>query len=216
MDYRHPSEIMAEIAAATPSFAGVSYEKLDTLGSIQWPCTAEAPEGTPVMHVDGFTRGRGEFVITEFVPTEERTGPRFPLLLTTGRILSQYNVGAQTRRTDNVVWHAEDRLEIHPHDAEDRGIAEGDLVRLASRAGQTTLRALVTARVAPGVVYATFHHPDTQANVVTTEFSDWATNCPEYKVTAVQVSPSNGPTEWQRAAAGVRRQGFEIARTPAE
>jgi formate dehydrogenase major subunit len=195
--YSHPSEIMDEIAATTPSFAGVSYEKLDALGSVQWPCNEKAPEGTPVMHSAGFVRGQGLFMITEYVPTDEKTGPRFPLLLTTGRILSQYNVGAQTRRTANVVWHDEDVLEIHPHDAENRGLRDGDWVRLASRAGETTLRARITDRVAPGVVYTTFHHPLTQANVVTSEYSDWATNCPEYKVTAVQVAPSNGPSEWQ-------------------
>jgi formate dehydrogenase major subunit len=188
---------MDEIALTTPSFAGVSYEKLETMGSVQWPCNEKAPEGTPLMHVDGFVRGRGKFVVTPYVATEERTGPRFPLLLTTGRILSQYNVGAQTRRTSNVVWHEEDRLEIHPHDAEQRGIRDGDYVRLASRSGETTLHALITDRVAPGVVYTTFPPPDTQANVITTDFSDWATNCPEYKVTAVQVSPSNGPSQWQ-------------------
>jgi len=199
MTYTHPSEIMAEIAALTPSFAGVTFDKLDALGSIQWPCNEAAPKGTPVMHVNGFVRGKGNFVLTEYIPTDEKTGPRFPLLLTTGRILSQYNVGAQTRRTKNVVWHREDRLEIHPHDAEERGIRDGDWVKLASRSGATSLRALLTDRVAPGVVYTTFHHPDTQANVVTTEYSDWATNCPEYKVTAVQVSPSNGPSDWQNA-----------------
>ncbi|MBN9073206.1 MAG: formate dehydrogenase subunit alpha [Rhizobiales bacterium] len=197
-NYTHPSQIMDEIAATTPTFAGVSYALLDREGSVQWPCNEKAPLGTPIMHVDAIVRGKGNFVRTEYVATDEKTGPRFPLLLTTGRILSQYNVGAQTRRTENVVWHAEDRLEIHPHDAEQRGIRDGDWVRLRSRAGETTLRALITDRVAPGVVYTTFHHPDTQANVVTTDFSDWATNCPEYKVTAVQVSPSNGPTEWQR------------------
>jgi formate dehydrogenase major subunit len=149
------------------------------------------------MHVGGFVRGKGRFVVTEFVPTTERTNRSFPLILTTGRILSQYNVGAQTRRTANTVWHAEDRLEIHPHDAEQRGIREGDLVKLASRTGETALHATLTDRVAPGVVYTTFHHPTTQANVVTTDYSDWATNCPEYKVTAVQVSKTNGPTIWQ-------------------
>ncbi|MFN3294163.1 MAG: formate dehydrogenase subunit alpha, partial [Gemmobacter sp.] len=114
--YTHPSQIMDEIAATTPSFAGVSYERLEELGSVQWPCNDKAPEGTPMMHIDGFVRGRGKFIRTEYVATDERTGPRFPLLLTTGRILSQYNVGAQTRRTANVVWHDEDVLEIHPHD----------------------------------------------------------------------------------------------------
>jgi formate dehydrogenase major subunit len=195
--YTHPSQIMDEIALTTPSFAGVSYERLEELGSVQWPCNEKAPEGTPLMHIDGFMRGKGKFIRTEYVATDEKTGPRFPLLLTTGRILSQYNVGAQTRRTANVVWHDADLLEIHPHDAEVRGISEGNWVRLASRSGETTLRATLTDRVSPGVVYTTFHHPDTQANVITTDFSDWATNCPEYKVTAVQISPSNGPTDWQ-------------------
>ncbi|MDR4306545.1 formate dehydrogenase subunit alpha [Chelatococcus sambhunathii] len=197
MDYSHPSEIMDEVAASTPSFAGVSFKRLEELGSIQWPCNEKAPEGTPTMHIGGFVRGKGNFVITEYVGTDEKVGPRFPLLLTTGRILSQYNVGAQTRRTENSRWHEEDRLEIHPVDAEDRGIRDGDWVTLRSRAGETSLRALITDRVAPGVVYTTFHHPNTQANVITTDFSDWATNCPEYKVTAVQVAPSNGPSAWQ-------------------
>ena len=208
--YTHPSQIMDEIAMTTPSFAGVSYEKLDTLGSVQWPCNEAAPEGTPLMHVEGFVRGRGHFINTEYIATDERTGPRFPLLLTTGRILSQYNVGAQTRRTANVVWHAEDLLEIHPHDAELRGIKDGSWVRLASRSGDTTLRATLTDRVGPGVVYTTFHHPDTQANVITTDYSDWATNCPEYKVTAVQVSPSNGPSEWQEDYAAQAKQSRRI------
>jgi formate dehydrogenase major subunit len=195
--YTNPSEIMDEIARLTPSFAGVSYDKLDRDGSVQWPCNEAAPDGMPIMHIDGFARGKGKFVITEYVPTDEKVGPRFPLLLTTGRILSQYNVGAQTRRTENSRWHEEDVLEIHPHDAETRGVRDGDWVKVQSRAGETTLRAQVTERVAPGVVYTTFHHPMTQANVVTTDNSDWATNCPEYKVTAVQISTSNGPTEWQ-------------------
>ncbi|GAA2091702.1 formate dehydrogenase subunit alpha [Actinomadura alba] len=187
MHYDHSREIMDEIAATTPTFAGVSFDKLDKLGSVQWPCNESAPEGTPIMHVGQFVRGRGHFVQTAFVPTEERSTRRFPLILTTGRILSQYNVGAQTRRTANVVWHPEDLLEIHPHDAEVRGISDGDTVSLASRVGETTLRARIVDRMPVGVVYTTFHHPVTGANVVTTENSDWATNCPEYKVTAVQV-----------------------------
>ena len=214
MHYNHPSEIMDEIARLTPTFAGVSFKRIEELGSIQWPCNEKAPEGTPVMHVGTFVRGRGRFLRTEYVASDEKVGPRFPLLLTTGRILTQYNVGAQTRRTDNVVWHEEDRLEIPPHDAEQRGVRDGDWVKLVSRAGETTLRALITERVAPGVVYTTFHHPNTQANVVTTDFSDWATNCPEYKVTAVQISPSNGPTAWQEDYNSVTRQNRRIA--PAE
>ncbi|KRA80626.1 formate dehydrogenase subunit alpha [Altererythrobacter sp. Root672] len=195
--YTHPSQILDEIARLTPTFAGVSWDRLDREGSLQWPVNEKFPEGAPIMHVDGFVRGKGKFVVTEYVPTDEKTGPRFPLLLTTGRILSQYNVGAQTRRTDNVLWHQEDLLEMHPSDAENRGLKTDDWAKLTSRSGETTLRVLVTDRVAPGVVYTTFHHPATQANVVTTDFSDWATNCPEYKVTAVQIMPSNGPSEWQ-------------------
>jgi formate dehydrogenase major subunit len=198
MHYQHPSEIMAEIAALTPTFTGVSYEKLDQLGSIQWPCNAAAPTGTPTMHVDHFVRGKGKFFVTEYVPTSERSTSRFPLLLTTGRVLSQYNVGAQTRRTQNVVWHDEDRLEIHPDDAEARGIATDDWVGITSRAGETVLRANVTERMQRGVVYTTFHFAESGANVVTTENSDWATNCPEYKVTAVQVMKVMRPSEWQR------------------
>jgi len=220
MSYSHPSEIMDEIARLTPTFAGVSFKRIDELGSIQWPCNDKAPEGTPIMHIGTFVRGKGNFIVTGYVPTDEKVGPRFPLLLTTGRILSQYNVGAQTRRTDNVVWHEEDRLEIHPHDAEERGVRDGDWVRLASRSGETTLRAKITERVAPGVVYTTFHHPNTQANVVTTDYSDWATNCPEYKVTAVQISRSNGPTEWQESyrdlAEKSRRIAVKVPATAAE
>ena len=197
MTYAHPSEIMDEIAALTPSFSGVSYRKLDELGSIQWPCNEAAPEGTPMMHVERFVRGMGRFMLTTYVPTEERTGARFPLILTTGRILSQYNVGAQTRRTENSRWHEEDVLEIHPFDAELRGVNDGDLVALASRSGDIALKARISERMQPGVVYTTFHHAKTGANVITTDYSDWATNCPEFKVTAVQVRKTNRPSDWQ-------------------
>ena len=198
MNYKHPSEIMDEIARLTPTFTGVSYERIDELESIQWPCNDEAPEGTPVMHVDEFVRGKGNFVVTEYVPTEERTTGKYPLILTTGRILSQYNVGAQTRRTPNNAWHSEDRLELHPHDAEQRGIKDGDWVGITSRAGETVLQARITERMQPGVVYTTFHFPESGANVITTDNSDWATNCPEYKVTAVQVSLVSQPSTWQK------------------
>jgi len=210
MHYSHPSEIMAEIARLTPTFAGVTYEKLDQLGSVQWPCNDKAPEGTPIMHIGGFVRGKGRFMITEFIPTDERTSAKFPLLLTTGRILTQYNVGAQTARTENNVWHPEDILEINPHDAEERGIREGDRVSLTSRAGETTLHAHLTERVQPGVVYTTFHHGFTGANVVTTEFSDWATNCPEYKVTAVEVALAMRISEWQKQYLETRKQTTQI------
>ncbi|WP_369809210.1 formate dehydrogenase subunit alpha [Oceanicoccus sp. KOV_DT_Chl] len=197
MNYSHPSEIMDEIASLTPTFSGVSYKRIDEQGSLQWPCNDQTPQGTPIMHVDEFVRGKGYFAITEYVATNEKVTKRFPLLLTTGRILSQYNVGAQTRRTANSDWHSQDVLEVHPHDAEDRGILNGDRVSVVSRAGETVLTALLTDRVQPGVIYTTFHHPETGANVITTDNSDWATNCPEYKVTAVDIKKVTGISRWQ-------------------
>ena len=197
MNFNSESEIMDEIALLVPTFRNVSHEFLDRFGSVQWPCNEKAPTGTPIMHIDNFVRGKGLFVETDYVATEEKTTRKFPLILTTGRTLSQYNVGAQTRRTENIVWYHEDLLEIHPHDAETRGIKEGDRISLASRKGDITLTAKITERVQPGVVYTTFHDPETGANVVTTEHSDWATNCPEYKVTAVQVTPATHRSKWQ-------------------
>ena len=211
MHYRHPEEIMQEIAELTPTFRSVSYEKIDRLGSVQWPCNEDTDEaGTSVMHVDRFVRGKGRFINTQYVASDEKVTRKYPLLLTTGRILSQYNVGAQTRRTPNNLWHDEDRLEIHPHDAEDRGVNEGDWVGIESRAGQTVLRATVTERVQPGVVYTTFHFPESGANVITTDSSDWATNCPEYKVTAVQVMPVAQPSSWQKEYAAFNRRQLDL------
>ena len=198
MNYASASEILDEIAELTPSFKGVSWAKLRELGSIQWPCNDEHPTGTPIMHVNEFVRGKGKFWLTEYVPTDERVNQRFPLILTTGRILSQYNVGAQTRRTENSSWHQEDLLEIHPQDAETRGLTDGDKVNIKSRAGQTALSCHVTERVQPGVVYTTFHHPWSGANVITTDNSDWATNCPEFKVTAVEISLAVEDSDWQK------------------
>jgi formate dehydrogenase major subunit len=210
MNYRHASEIMDEIARLTPTFTGISFDKIDELGSIQWPCNDAHPRGTPTMHVGEFVRGKGRFLVTEYVPTTEKVNAKYPLILTTGRILSQYNVGAQTRRTANVKWHAEDILEIHPHDAEERGIKDGDWVGIQSRAGDTVLHALVSERMQPGVVYTTFHFPGSGANVITTENSDWATNCPEYKVTAVQVARVSQPSEWQKRHAAFSQQQQDL------
>jgi len=211
MEYKHASDIMDEIAKLTPTFTGVSYQKLDELGSIQWPCNEEHPLGTPTMHIDEFVRGKGKFIITEYVPTSEKVTKKFPLILTTGRILSQYNVGAQTRRTKNAAWHDEDVVEIHPHDAEERGIQSGDWVGIVSRAGETVLRAHITDRVQPGVIYTTFHHPESGANVITTDNSDWATNCPEFKVTAVQVSKVTQLSDWQKQYQHFSEEQIEFA-----
>ena len=197
MHYDHPSQIMDEIARLTPTFSGVSFARIDELGSIQWPCNELAPGGTPTLHEATFTRGLGRFMLTPYVPSHERSNDKYPLILTTGRILSQYNVGAQTRRTLNTAWHQEDILEIHAHDAQTRGVVDGDWVGIKSRAGETVLRAQVSEAMQPGVVYTTFHFPESGANVITSEHSDWATNCPEYKVTAVQVVKVTHPSAWQ-------------------
>ncbi len=211
MNYRHPSQIMDEIAALTPTFQGVSFEKIDAMGSVQWPCNEDTEAGgTTIMHVGKFVRGKGRFLITQYIPSTEKVTRKFPLLLTTGRILSQYNVGAQTRRTPNNQWHSEDRLEIHAHDAEERGIKEGDWVGIESRAGETVLRAVISDRMQPGVVYTTFHFPESGANVITTDNSDWATNCPEYKVTAVQVLPVMQPSAWQKEYKEFNKQQEEF------
>lgn len=193
MQYTSASDIMDEIATLTPTFAGVSFKLLDEVGSVQWPCNSDHPLGTPIMYEDGFTRGLGAFQLTPYVPSDERSTRRYPLLLTTGRVLSQYNVGAQTRRTANTVWHDEDVLDIHPSDAETRGVKDGGWVEISSRVGATVMRASISERVPPGVVYTTFHFPGSGANIVTTEYSDWATNCPEYKVTAVEIRPTLQP-----------------------
>jgi formate dehydrogenase major subunit len=211
-DYDSPEQIMQEIAALTPTFGGVTYEKIERLGSVQWPCTDEASTGTPTMHEETFTRGLGQFIVTEYVPTDERCTRRFPLIMTTGRILSQYNVGAQTRRTENSAWHDEDVLEIHPEDAQERGIVEGDWVGISSRIGDTVLRAKLSQRVRPGVVYTTFHHPVSGANVITTDNSDWATNCPEYKVTAVQITRVSQPSQWQERQKSFDRKQKRFAK----
>ena len=197
MSYNNASEIMDEIARLTPTFTNVSFDLLDEHGSVQWPCNEKAPTGTPIMHIDGFVRGKGNFILTEYVPTTERSTRKFPLILTTGRILSQYNVGAQTRRTKNNIWHDKDVLDIHPHDAENRGIVDGDMVMIQSRMGETVLEARITENMQPGVIYTTFHMPESGANIITTDNSDWATDCPEYKVTAVEVRQTNRKSDWQ-------------------
>ena len=188
MHYAHPSEIMAEIAALTPTFAGVSYEKLDRLGSIQWPCNAAAPDGTSTMHVDNFVRGKGKFYRTEYVPTAERTTSRYPLILTTGRVLSQYNVGAQTAP------HRQCRMACRRSPWKfirtmPKCAVSSTAIGLVSPAARATR---CCARMSPlrfSLAWCTrrfiFRNPG--ANVITTDNSDWATNCPEYKVTAVQV-----------------------------
>jgi formate dehydrogenase major subunit len=191
--YDHPSEVLDEIARTSPAYSGMSFDKIDKLGSVQWPCNTDAPEGTEVLHTVAFPRGKGSFMLTGYLPTQERATDQYPLLLTTGRILSQYNVGTQTRRTANMVWHDDDLLEISADDAAARGLASGDRARISSRYGSTELTVQISERVNPGIVYTTFHFAHTMVNNLTSDLDDWATNCPEYKVTAVDVERVAAP-----------------------
>jgi len=188
LHYDHPSQVLDEVARLSPAYEGMSFPLIERVGSAQWPCNKDAPEGTEVLHTKTFPRGKANFMLTAYVPTQEKTDDRHPLLLTTGRILSQYNVGTQTRRTGNVAWYSEDVLDIHADDAGPRGIVDGDMVTITSRFGSTELRARISDRVNQGVVYTTFHFVQSKANAITSDLSDWATNCPEYKVTAVEVA----------------------------
>ena len=180
--YAHPSEIMDEVAATTPSFAGVRLRpsRPRRLGpmAVQYRNT-----GRHARHAHRAFRARGRALHDHRVCRHRRAhrAPRFPLLLTTGRILSHYNVGAQTRRTANVAWHKEDVLKSTP--ATPKCAASVTVPGCAWPAAPARPACAPTSprRVAPGVVYTTFHHPVTQANVVTTDHSDWATNCPEFK-----------------------------------
>ena len=214
MQYADAAEIMDEIAATTPTFAGVSFAA-SRRGGLDAVAGQRRRPARHADHARGRVRPRQGHCSSRRSTCRPPSGPTAGsrCILTTGRILTQYNVGAQTRRTANNTWHPEDVLEIHPADAEMRGISTGDLVELTSRVGSTTLRAKVSERMPAGVVYTTFHHPVTGANVVTTENSDWATNCPEYKVTAVQVGVANARGETDLEAARRRRDG-RVRRAP--
>jgi formate dehydrogenase major subunit len=182
--FRHPSEIMDEIAQVTPSFAGVSYARLEGDG-LQWPVADAAHPGTPMLHAETFARGRGKLTRVEYVPSPGLGGA---LTLVTGRVLEHYNAGTMTRRTGNALLVPEDVLEIHPGDAAARGIAEGDRVTITSALGRAQMAARLTERVSRGVVFTTFHYPESDTNAVVGGVHDRLTGCPEYKVTAVEVA----------------------------
>jgi formate dehydrogenase major subunit len=174
---------MDEIASVWPALAGVSYARLEGDG-LQWPVPAADHPGTPILHAESFPRGRAKLACVEWAPS-----PSFgsPLTLVTGRVLEHYNAGTMTRRTGNATIVPADVLEIAPADAAARGIADGDRVRVKSAQGEAALRADVTNRVAPGTVFTSFHFPDTCVNTLTSEVRDRLCDCPEYKVTAVEV-----------------------------
>ncbi len=187
MSYGHPSEIMDEIAKLTPSWTGVSYDKLEQAGGLQWPVPAKDHPGTPLMHAEQFPRGRARFVGVEYLPPGESPTEAYPFMLITGRILQHYNCGAQTRRTDIMQVVDTDVLEMHPDDAQRLGFRDGDRAKLVSARGEAVLPVIMSGRVLPGELFTSFHFPTTDLNVLLSSSADESSKCPEYKVSTVRV-----------------------------
>jgi len=190
MGWADPSEAMDEIAALTPHFAGVSYERLGR-GGLCWPVEADGTDA-PILYAERFERpgsDRAAFAALPYKEPGDRVDDEFPLVLVTGRRLQHYNAGTMTRRTGNIELNDRDVLEIHPDDAARLWIADGDLVSVRSRRGRIELPAVVTERIEPGNVFTTFHFPETQTNLLIGQSCDVNTSCPEYKVVAVDVRP---------------------------
>ena len=187
MAYRHPSEIMDEIAKLTPMFAGVSYDRLDQYAGLQWPVPTAAHEGTALMHQETFPKGRAHFVAVEYLPPGETASKEYPFVLTTGRILQHYNCGAQTRRTAILELVDTDVLEMHPADMEGRHLRDGEIVRLVSARGEALLPVAGSERVLQGHLFTSFHFPASTVNALLSSSADESSKCPEYKVSAVRV-----------------------------
>lgn len=189
MPYRHPSEIMDEIAKLTPLFAGVSYDRLDQHAGLQWPVPTAAHEGTALMHQETFPKGKAHFVGVEYLPPGEAASQEYPFVLTTGRILQHYNCGAQTRRTDILELVDTDVLEMYPSDMEGLQLRDGEIVRVVSARGEALLPVVRSERVLPGHLFTSFHFPASTVNSLLSSSADESSKCPEYKVSAVRVEP---------------------------
>jgi formate dehydrogenase alpha subunit len=191
-DYRGPAEIMDEIAGLTPSYGGISHERLGGQG-LQWPCPDKGHPGTPILHVGRFTRGLGRFTPVEYLPPAEVPDDGYPLTLTTGRMLFHYHTGTMTRRSKGLHMRVPSSVvEIHPEDAQRAGVRDGDAVRVRSRRGEVTTTAMVTEDVMPGVVFMTFHFAEAPANVLTNAALDPVAKIPEYKACAVAIERVDG------------------------
>ncbi len=194
-DYRGPAEILAEAAALTPSYAGVSHARLERGEPLQWPVPDASHPGTPVLHVGRFPRGRGRFHAVDHLPPAERPDAEYPLVLTTGRVLYHWHGGELSRRAKALLEACpEAAVEINPRDAARFGVSGQALVRLRSRRGEVVARAWVTDRVAPGVVFGNFHFPGrSNINNLTIGALDPTAKIPEYKVCAVALAAVDGP-----------------------
>jgi predicted molibdopterin-dependent oxidoreductase YjgC len=183
--YGDPAAIMAEVAAVTPSYGGISHERLGQAG-LQWPCPTPAHSGTPILHVDRFARGRARFTPVTYRPAAEVPDADYPLVLTTGRVLEHYHSGTMTRRVHALDWLVPEALvEVHPGDAARFGVADGLRVRLRSRCGAVTARVRLTPDIRAGAVFMSFHFAEAAANELTRAALDSVAKVPEYKVCAV-------------------------------
>jgi formate dehydrogenase major subunit/formate dehydrogenase alpha subunit len=185
---------MGEIAAVTPAYAGVSFSRLERGDQLQWPAGDTNHPGTPILHVDRFTRGRGKFHSVDYLPAAELPDTDFPFLLTTGRVLYHWHGGEISRRAEGLLEACPEALvEIHPNDAAKIGLDGNAQVRVRSRRGAMVARAIATDRVAPGVVFANFHFPGPpNANNLTIAALDPVAKIPEYKVCAVNIEAAVG------------------------
>ncbi len=187
-DYENTSQIMDEIAALTPSYAGVNYARLERGDRLQWPVKDADHPGTPILHVGQFARGAGRFMPVEHVPPAELPDDEFPLVLTTGRVLYHWHGGEMTRRAEGLMAiYDQSLIEVNPEDAARIGLNGSRRVRVASRRGVIEAQAWITDRVPPGMVFANFHFPDAAANELTIAALDPVAKIPEYKVCAVKI-----------------------------
>ena len=189
-DFHHPSEIMQEVASVTPSYSGITYDRLETPQGLQWPCTSKDHPGTPILHTAKFNTpsGKGRFVPLKFIPSAELPDADYPFLLTTGRGIFHFHTGTMTRKSEGLnALHPRELLEISPDDAGRLGIADGEEVWVSSRRGKVKAAASVTDRSPPGVVFMTFHFAETRTNLLTSPFVDPVAKIPEFKVCAVKV-----------------------------
>ena len=187
MHYNHPGEIMVEIASLTPEFAGIDFKRLEGDGLV-WPVWGKKHPGTPILHKDTFTRGKGRFNDLLYTPSEELPDDSYPLCLTTGRRLYHYNNGSMSLRNPEIYSiSSEEFVEIHPGEAEILGVKTGDNVRVISRRGSLEVKAHVTTKSRPGSIFMSFHFPETPTNVLTGPGEDLLALTPEYKVCAVKV-----------------------------
>jgi len=191
MSYDNATSIMTEISKLTPSYAGISYERLEKEGGLQWPCPDSSHPGTKFLHKDKFARGKGKFQPVKYQPPDEEPDEKYPFLLTTGRMLYHYHTGSMTRRSKGLDEICkEGYVEINPQDATSLGINDGEIVTVSSRRGKIKIKAKVTERIGEKIIFIPFHFVESAANFLTNPALDPIAKIPEFKVCAVRVETS--------------------------